>query len=159
MRSHMRTVDLAPRVVRFALVLLSCVAITGASAEAPAKIDLSKLSSPVIFTGDRSTAFRDPAAVYHDGWFHLYFTLVKIEPDKQTFLYTAWSKSRDLVNWTEPKIFTPRDKRLNFSSPGNVVRDGDDWVRCLQTYPRPNGEQFGNEDARIWTMRSRDLEN
>ena len=54
--------------------------------------------------------------------------------------------------------FTPRDQNLNFGSPGNIIRDGDQWVLCLQTYPRPNGERYGNQDARIWTMRSKDLE-
>ena len=60
---------------------------------------------------------------------------------------------------TKPRIFTPRDRALNYGSPGNIVRYGGEWVLCLQTYPRPNGEKYGNDTARIWTMRSRDLEN
>jgi hypothetical protein len=64
-----------------------------------------------------------------------------------------------LVHWTEPKIITPRDRNLNFSSPGNIVRFDGRWVLCLQTYPRPKGEKFGNQDSRVWTMRSDDLEN
>lgn len=63
-----------------------------------------------------------------------------------------------MIHWTDPKTFTPRDSNLNFGSPGNIVRQGDEWVLCLQTYPRPNGEPFGNASARIWTMRSADLE-
>lgn len=30
---------------------------------------------------------------------------------------------------------------------------------CLQTYPRPDDERYGNGNARIWTMTSSDLEN
>lgn len=136
--------------------LLMCDATSG---EVEPRLELNALSSPVIFRGDATTAYRDPAAIYHDGWFYLYFTLVKIEPDKQVYSYVAWSKSRDLAHWSEPKAFTPRDQKLNFGSPGNIVRYKDEWVLCLQTYPRPNGEKYGNADARVFTMRSSDLEN
>jgi hypothetical protein len=122
-------------------------------------IDFSAITSPIVFQGDATTAYRDPAAVYNDGWFHLYFSLVKIEPGKQAFDYTAWSKSNDLVHWTEPRIFTPRDQNLNYGSPGDVIRFQNEWILCLQTYPRPNGQRYGNADARVWIMRSRDLEN
>ena len=121
-------------------------------------VSLSALTSPVIFAGDATTAYRDPTAVYHDGWFRLFFTLVKIEADRRPFSYTAWSKSRDLVHWTPPVIMTPRDQRLNYGSPGNIVRYEGKWVLCLQTYPRPSGEQYGNKDARLFTLRSDDLE-
>ena len=49
------------------------------------------------------------------------------------------------------------DKRLNYSSPGNVIRYEDRWVMCLQTYPVPDGGRIGDETARIFTMRSDDL--
>src|SRR5689334_17371305 len=62
-------------------------------AAAAAVIDLTALRSPVLFRGDANTAYRDPAAVYHDGWFRLFFTVVKIEADGRPFHYTAWSKS------------------------------------------------------------------
>jgi hypothetical protein len=139
------------------LCVLSLSAVIARAAE-PQRVSLSAISSPIIFRGDATTAYRDPTAIYHDGWFWLFFTLVKIESDKRPFSYTAYSKSRDLVEWSEPVTFTPRDQNLNFGSPGNIVRDGDQWVLCLQTYPRPKGERYGNRDARIWTMRSRDLE-
>ena len=128
------------------------------AAEPLARINLAAIASPVVFRGDAATAYRDPAAVYHDGWFYLYFTVAKIEPDQQAYGYVAWSKSRDLAHWTEPKIFTPRDQRLNYSSPGNLIRQGGEWVLCLQTYPRPHGEKYADETARIWTLRSKDLE-
>jgi len=131
---------------------------SGLGAGLPAEVALGKIPSPVVFRGDAQTAYRDPAAIFHDGWFRLFFTLVRIEPDHRVYSYTAWSKSRDLLSWTEPMIFTPRDQRLNYGSPGNIVRFGEAWVLCLQTYPRPNGEPVGNDTARIWTMRSQDLE-
>ena len=117
------------------------------------------LRSPVLFQGDTVTAYRDPAAVFHDGVFHLYFTLVKTEADGKPYSFTAWSQSRDLAHWTEPKTFTPRDRGLNFCSPGNVIRFSNQWVLCVSSYPRPHGEKFGNESARLWIMRSDDLEN
>ncbi len=135
------------------------VSLPAATLPADPTVSISALKSPIIFRGDATTAYRDPAAIYHDGWFYLYFELVKVEPDKKAFDYTAWSKSRDLVHWTEPKTFTPRDRNLNYGSPGDVVRFGDEWVLCLQTYPRPHGEKFGNADSRVWIMRSKDLEN
>ena len=138
------------------LLLLALLALPAAGADQP--LDLAGLPSPVLFRGDAATAYRDPAAVFHDGWFHLYFTLVRVESNGDPYSYAAWSRSRDLQAWTPPVAFTPRDRGLNFGSPGNVVRDGADWVLCLQTYPRPRGETYGNADARLWTMRSRDLE-
>ncbi len=122
------------------------------------RLALSAIHSPIIFRGDATTAFRDPAAIYHEGWFRLFFTVVKIEDDGKPYARTAWSKSRDLISWSEPVPFTPRDPNRNFCSPGNIIRYGDEWVLCLCTYPRPNGEKYGNADARIWTRRSKDLE-
>ena len=122
------------------------------------RINLSAVPSPVVFRGDRATAYRDPAAICQDGWVRLFFTLMKIEADGCPFSYLAWSKSRDLKTWSAPVIFTPRDQSLNYGSPGNVVRFGDEWVLCLQTYPRPHGEKYGNGTSRVWTMRSKDLE-
>ena len=133
--------------------------VSSPSKASSAILDLSALTTPIVFRGDARTAFRDPAAIYHDGVFHLYFTLVRRESDGKPYSYTAWSKSADLAHWTEPRIFTPRDLSLNFGSPGNVIRFSNQWVLCLQTYPRPNGEKYGNADARIWTRRSHDLEN
>ncbi len=146
-----------PTLTLAAMALLLTPRATPYAAE-PVKVSLSAIGSPVVFRGDATTAYRDPTAIYQDGWFRLFFTLVKIEPDGRPFSYTAWSKSRDLLQWSEPAIVTPRDQNLNYGSPGNIVRFGDQWVLCLQTYPRPHGEKYGNASARVWTMRSRDLE-
>lgn len=117
---------------------------------------LKRIKSPVIFAGDANTAYRDPAAVFCNGVFHLYFTLVKTEPDG-VFLYTAQSESTNLTEWTEPEIITVRDKRKNFSSPGNAVWENGVWNLCLQTYCRENGEKYGNENCRLFIMKSRNL--
>ncbi|MDD4872611.1 MAG: hypothetical protein PHR77_18835 [Kiritimatiellae bacterium] len=122
-------------------------------------IDLQAIESPIIFKGNETTAYRDPAAIYTEGIFHLYFTLVRKESDGNIYSYTAWSKSSDLKDWTEPNIFTVRDRNRNFCSPGDIVRYNNEWLICLCTYPRPRGEKYGNETARIWIMRSKDLEN
>jgi len=121
-------------------------------------ISLESLPSPILFRGNAKLAFRDPAAVYHEGVFHLFFTLIQTEDDGRVFLHLATSKSQDLLSWSAPRILTPRDQRLNFSSPGNIIRHASDWVICLQTYPRPNGGKYGDSSARIFTMRSADLE-
>lgn len=119
---------------------------------------LSRIPSPVLFRGDSKTAYRDPAILYNNGWFHLFFTLVETEENGQVYMYTAKSKSQDLCFWTPPRKLTPRDQRLNYSSPGNVIRFRDKWVLCLQTYCRENGEKYGNENCRVYTMESTDLE-
>jgi len=121
-------------------------------------IDFAAIRSPIILRGDSTTAYRDPASHYHDGTFRVFHTLHRREADGHYYVYLAVIKSRDLVHWTGPRILTPRDLRLNYSSPGNVVRSGGKWVLCVQTYPTPNDETFGTGDARIWTMESRDLE-
>jgi hypothetical protein len=133
-----------------------CLVARQAAPGAP-PIAFTRIPSPVIFQGDPTIAYRDPAAFYHEGTFHLFFSLMEIEPDGKAYWYTASSTSADLIRWTAPKRLTPRDRNLNFSSPGNVVRFGGKFVLSLQTYPTPNGEVFGNETARVWTMRSNDL--
>jgi len=81
------------------------------------KVSLAAIGSPILFRGDATTAYRDPAVIYHDGWFRLFFTLVKIEPDKRPFSYNRVEQEPGLGKWSEPVIFTPRDQNLNFGSP------------------------------------------
>ncbi|MDR2936653.1 MAG: hypothetical protein LBU80_04855 [Rikenellaceae bacterium] len=142
-------------------LLLSIFLLPGCGKQAG--YDLTEIKSPIIFKGDSLTAYRDPAVLFHNGRFYLFFTIVRIEGDS-IFNYTAQSESDDLVQWNEPRILTPRSQLTNFSSPGNVVRFGAEWVMCLQSYPRPDytvGQmpRYGNSGARLYTMRSRDLIN
>ncbi len=70
-------------------------------AEDAAHVDLSAIGSPVLIAGDSRHAYRDPAVVYHEGVFYLYYTFVEIEDDGRIYSYTAFSKSRDLVDWSD----------------------------------------------------------
>ena len=128
----------------------------------PAKNRLSSLSSPILFQGDQLTAYRDPAMLYYQDSLYVFFTLVRVENDNRVYSYTAMSQTKDLQHWSPVRVLTPRDQRLDFSSPGNIVRLGNEWVLCLQTYPRPDYTvdqmpRFGTGDARLFTMRSLDL--
>ena len=142
------------KIAKYALLLCS---MCGSVSYGKEKVDFSKITSPIIFRGDHKYGFRDPAVVYHEGNFHLYFTLSETATDGGYYNMTAYGKSSDLVHWTFPKVITARDRSLNYSSPGNIVRYKDKWIICLQTYPTPNKETFGTQDSRIWIMRSRDL--
>lgn len=116
------------------------------------------LKDPRLLIGDAETAYRDPACVYADGAFHLFFTYVD-DSCGGPYLFLGESVSADLEHWSPVRLLTPRDKSLNYSSPGNIVRDGNDWVICFQTYCRENGEKYGNKNSRLYTMRSSDLKN
>jgi predicted GH43/DUF377 family glycosyl hydrolase len=121
---------------------------------------LSAIDSPIIFYGDEKTAYRDPAVLFYNGSFHLFFTLIRTIEGK-IFSFTASSKSEDLINWSRVKILTPKDQNLNYSSPGNIIKYDGKWILCLQTYPRPNYKlgdkvRYGNDESRIFIMKSKD---
>lgn len=124
---------------------------------------LKKLTSPILFKGDEKTAYRDPAAIFYRHKVYLFFTLCEINNNGQIFSYTAMSTSADLKNWSPVKKLTPANQNLNYSSPGNIIRYNNEWIMCLQTYPRPGNTtadmpRFGNANSRLYTMRSKDLE-
>jgi hypothetical protein len=144
------------------IILIFCILVSSAPTRAQGNI-LRSLESPVIFAGNDSIAYRDPAVLFHNNQFYLFFTLVRSE-EGLIYSYTASSRSEDLKHWSPPKIITVRDQALNFCSPGNVIRFHDEWVLCLQTYPRPglratDETTYGSADARLFIMSSRDLEN
>ena len=113
-------------------------------------------TSPVLLRGDAKTAYRDPAVFYRDGCFYLYFTLVETEEDGAVYLYLAMTTSTDLVHFTPVRKLSERDRALNYSSPGSIIRFGR-FCLCCQTYCRENGEKYGNANCRIWLRRSDDL--
>ncbi len=140
------------------LFLYGCIHPAGAQSNR-----LYTLETPIIFKGDDTTAYRDPAVLYHNDVFYLFYTLVKTE-NGRIYSYTAERHSADLKHWSPEQILTPRDQSLNFCSPGNIIKYKDEWILCLQTYPRPNHTsdqkvRYGTSDARIYTMRSKDLKN
>lgn len=75
------------------LALIFCLNIFGQN------FDLQLIKLPVVFQGDSITAYRDPAILFHDNKFYLFFTLIEIESDGRIYGYTAQSQSDDLVNW------------------------------------------------------------
>ena len=119
-------------------------------------IDWAAIPPQPFLRGDAYAANRDPAGHYHDGLFRVFHTRVHAESDGIYHSFTAVTESRDLINWSEPTLLTPKDRRLNYSSPGNVIRYGGEWVLCLQTYPM-RGDSFGDDTARLFLMRSDDL--
>ena len=112
----------------------------------------------LIFEQSMRYSFRDPAAYIENGIIYLFFTLVENTEDRQYF-YVAMSQSKDFITWTEPEILTEKDNLKNYSSPGNVIKYNGEYYLCLQTYPRKDGQIYGNENSRIFTMKSKDLQN
>lgn len=117
---------------------------------------LNALKSPILFHGDDHTAYRDPAVWFDGKIFYLFCTLVEVT-EEGPFLYTIESTSPDLLHWTEPVKLTPKDSRLNFSSPGCILPHDGRYCLCLQTYCRENGEKYGNRRSRPYVMKSSDL--
>jgi hypothetical protein len=140
--------------IAFICILLSL----GFFAASQTTINFSNIKLPILFQGDEKFAYRDPAVIFSNNTFYLYFTLSENSSDGGYYNMIAYSKSTDLVYWTFPKIITPRDRNLNYSSPGNVVQYNDEWILCFQTYPTPNLETFGNIKSRLFIMRSINLE-
>ena len=120
--------------------------------------NLSQLQDPRILPGTPTISYRDPAALLVNGEIRLWFTENHALPEGGMRSHLAETRTRDLVNWTRPRALTPPGDPRNWSSPGNVVRHGDEWVLCLQTYPTPPGDYIGDDTCRLYTMRSRDLE-
>lgn len=119
---------------------------------------LNNLKSSHILKGDSTHAYRDPAVIYKDGIFYIYFTFVETEEDGSIFMYVAFTKTTDFTSFSPVKKLTVRDKTYNFSSPGNIVFHDGKYKMCVQTYCRENGEKYGNENSRIYLMESEDLE-
>ena len=153
----------AHRLIFMWLISFGAVFGVGAQAAEPGAL-LTALKSPLILHGDEHTAYRDPLIFREGDTFYLFYSYVREEEDHLIYWYVAFSKSPDLVNWTVPKTVTPKGQDLNFASPGNVFRVGDEWLMGAQTYPIPNfrrGDKlrFNNDHARLWLFHSRDLEN
>ncbi|MFA5193915.1 MAG: hypothetical protein WC740_24665, partial [Verrucomicrobiia bacterium] len=152
----MRTLPPIQTVRRLPCLIISLL-FAAACAHAADSALLNALSSPILFKGDDKAGYRDPLLLWHDGTFHMFFTIGERDTNA-VYLCLAKSTSRDLRTWTPVRKLTPRDLKLNFVSPGSVVRFGGEWILCASTYPQPNGETYGNATARLYLMRSPDLE-
>lgn len=115
---------------------------------------------PVLFQGDKTSAYRDPACVYFDGAYHLFFTL-SVKENGYMYNYVARSISRDLLQWTEPKILTEKDNSKNYCSPGSIIRHGEEYLMCITSYPLPKPyaeDSIADETARLHLMRTGDFQ-
>ncbi len=119
-------------------------------------LDFTSISGRFL-SGNEHLAYRDPAVCFVDGRFHVFFTLVERHKGRPC-LCLATVTSRDLKRFSPVRRLTEYDPKLNYSSPGSIIKWGAEYVLCLQTYPRPKGEKYGDESARIFTMRTRDFE-
>jgi len=119
---------------------------------------LKRLHSPMLWAGTTAIAYRDPLLMWDGGNFRLFFSLATHDAAGKAFWQTAYSVSRDLRDWSPAVPITAHDRNYNFCSPGSITRYDGKWVLALQSYPTPHGEKFGNQDSRLWLMRSSDLE-
>lgn len=120
------------------------------------KIEWEELYDVVVLRGDENTAYRDAAAHYHDGVFRIYHSVTTFGENGAVIFQIGMTKSTDLIHWTEPVIVSPRNTNANFGDPGNIIRFGDRWVMCHESYPCP---PVGNtHDGRSFIMESDDLE-
>ena len=113
----------------------------------------------VVFKGDETRAYRDPAAFFFDGTCYLFYTY-SIRKNGFMYNHIAVSESKDTVHWSSPKVLTPTDLNLNFSSPGNVIKFGDYYYVFICSYPMPysiNEKSFANENARLFYIRTADF--
>ena len=114
---------------------------------------------PIIFSGNEKVAYRDPACIYADGIYHLFFT-VSEKQDGYMYNFLAHSESADLKSFTEPKIITERDKNKNFCSPGCVMRIGDRYLICVTSYPMPEPYSvrwYADDTARLYFIETKDF--
>jgi hypothetical protein len=116
-------------------------------------LDLDRAANPCLNRQPR-LSLRDPALIYEAGLLYCFHTAVAQQPGGYR-LFVDLSTTTDLVNWSEPRRLTA--SALNYSSPGNVLRTGDGWVLCVQSYPIPPGQAYGSEKSRLWLMHSPDL--
>lgn len=144
-------------IARFLAILGSTVILSGSVGEQPAVNLLTALTSPILFKGDAHTAYRDPLIMQAEGTFWMFFTLNTHDADGRPFWQTAYSRSTDLAHWSKPVPITPRDRNLNYCSPGSIIRYENQWVLCLQTYPTPGEGTHGDDTCRLWLLRSEDL--
>ena len=101
-----------------------------------------------------SCAVRDPLVLHEAGMWRVFHTAVR--PTATGYaLRIDVAESTDLATWSVRTLFP--EAAENFSSPGSILRVGDAWVLCLQSYPIDPGALWGNEQARLWLSTSRDL--
>lgn len=118
-------------------------------------IDWSGIANPFLDLSPRVYA-RDPLLHYQDGVFRCFHTAAQKHGENYQLCLDV-THSTDLVDWTNPRRLTTSE--LGFSSPGSITRiGGEEWVMSVQSYPIPPGQRHADESARLWLMRSSDLD-
>ncbi len=113
----------------------------------------------IIFEGNEKFAYRDPTCYFLDGVCHLFFT---VSEKDEGYMYNriAHSKSTNLKSWSDPEFITPKDRSLNYSSPGNIIEHNGKYIMCFCSYPliKPFAEQYAaDENARLFTIETADF--
>lgn len=113
----------------------------------------------IIFKGDDKTAYRDPACIYYNNTYYLFFTVSEKE---NGYMYNCigLSTSNDLKNWSKVNILTEKNLDTNYSSPGNIIEHNGEFIICFTSYPMPysyNEKYWANDDARLFTMKTSDF--
>ncbi len=114
---------------------------------------------PIIFHGTDNIAYRDPACVFTDGKYHLFFTVSKKE-DGYMYNFVAHSESEDLKSFSEPVIITEKDRSKNFCSPGNIIKVNDKYLICVTSYPMPvpfEVVDHADDSARLFFIETEDF--
>jgi len=113
----------------------------------------------IIFKGNETVAYRDPACYYFEGRYHLFFTL-SIKKEGYIYNHVATSQSCNLFDWTPPQIITETDKLKNYCSPGNVIKHNDEYLICITSYPMPVPFlecSYADNTARLYMIRTKDF--
>ena len=113
----------------------------------------------LVFKGNDRFAYRDPTCFLFKGVYRLFFTVSEKE-DGYMYNRIGYSQSRDLKSWSEPIIITEKNLNLNFCSPGNIIKKGDEYVMCFTSYPMPfkyTVRDHADESARLFTVTTKDF--
>ena len=93
-------------IIRFCslIIIVTMLLIQGCSnfSSANGEINLSAIESPIILKGNERIAYRDPTCLYHEGIFRLFYTYITNTGKGGHYWTVAYSKSSDLINWTQP---------------------------------------------------------
>lgn len=113
---------------------------------------------PRILTGDGVLAYRDPAVFFDGKRYHLFCTVVSTWKDGPVYSQLYTMSTGDFSSWRGQSFITGKDQKLNFSSPGNVIKFGGEHILCCCSYPRPgymptDKVRWADDTARCYIMR------
>ena len=114
---------------------------------------------PIIFEGNEKFAYRDPTCYYYGGEYHLFFTISEKE---NGYMYNrvGHSVSSDLQSFSKPEFITEKDREQNYCSPGNVIKNGNEYWICVSSYPMPipySERSYADDTARLFFIKTKDF--